>query len=84
MKIRLVDATRAQTVARREWVRPYEDPEWQADAFAAAVLMPRKSFSSAFRGERGGDVAGALAKTFGVSRSAVKTRLDLLHKNRWL
>ena len=50
------------------------DPEWQADAFAAALLMP----ANAFRRQR--TVSQAM-KTFGVSRHAALKRARLLNVN---
>jgi hypothetical protein len=48
------------------------DPEWQADVFAAALLMPK----AAFRRCR---TVGEAMKLFGVSRSAAITRAGWLH-----
>lgn len=52
-------------------VKPYQCPEWQADAFAGAFMMP----SNGFRGLSSVDEAAAL---FGVSRSAAQTRAKTL------
>jgi len=51
----------------------YRDPEWQANAFAAAVLMPRQHF----RHDYGGSIR-AVAAEFGVSLEAAKLRVKKL------
>lgn len=51
----------------------HTDPEWQADLFAAALLMPKE----AFKKMKSVDEA---MRTFGVSRSAAITRAKWLHQ----
>jgi len=61
-------------------LKPFENPEVQANVFAAALLMPRKPFlsmlSELVRKKLPKEVIiDKLRKTFGVSKSAVETRL---------
>jgi hypothetical protein len=49
--------------------------EWEANWFAAALLMPRDAFHSAWRRSR--DI-GVIARQFGVSREAAEVRKDVL------
>ena len=61
---------------RRKDLKPYEDPEWQAWRFAAAVLMPRRVVA---------DMCGKgfnpcdLARHFQVNRIFVERRLSQLN-----
>ena len=50
--------------------------EWEANWFAAGLLMPEEQFSSAYR-SMSGDVIG-LADQFGVSVSAATVRAQAL------
>jgi Zn-dependent peptidase ImmA (M78 family) len=60
---------------RRDDLKPYEDPEWQAWRFAAAVLMPRKVITEMCL--RGYDTFD-LARHFQVNRIFVQRRLKQL------
>lgn len=72
-----------QPRARRASLPAFEDPEWQADAFAAAALMPRRPFARAAR-EAGPCGPEALASLFGVTPTAVSARRRVLRRKRWL
>lgn len=64
--------------------------EWQANQFAAALLMPMPAFRLAFKDLTPGgwyaiedqsekeDIVQALADLFGVSRQSVAIRIDTL------
>jgi len=61
--------------------KPFEDTEWQANAFASALLMPAQGL----RGleEKHGELTVALiAKQFGVSEEAATYRLELFRNRR--
>jgi len=60
-------------------LEPFCDPEWQANAFAAAVLMPTSGMQSLQRRfkERSAFVMKVM-ETFGVSYSAANYRIDKL------
>lgn len=62
-----------QQLARtnNEPIKPYENPEWQADTFAAELLMPRGKITEY-------DTAFSVASRFGVSYTAAKVRLSKL------
>jgi hypothetical protein len=61
---------------RREDLKVYEDPEWQANRIAGAVLMPRQAMRTLIR-ECGADVQAVVGR-FGVSRAAADLRLKQL------
>jgi hypothetical protein len=61
---------------RRSELRPYVDPEHQANVFAAAFLMNANAVRVSFRESRG-DVAH-MARVFGVSFTAMRIRLESL------
>jgi hypothetical protein len=53
----------------------YEDTEWQANAFAAALLMPAAALRDL---ERAGRLnSGIVRREFGVSFTAAETRVDV-------
>lgn len=56
--------------------KPYEDTEWQANAFASALLMPADGLH-ALEQEHGVLTAALVATQFGVSSEAAGYRLDL-------
>jgi hypothetical protein len=53
-------------------IPPYKDSEWQADTFAAYVLMPAELAK--------GKSADEIEKEFGVSASAARARVDRLRR----
>lgn len=60
---------------RKANLKAYEDPEWQANTFAAALLMPLPAVQKLMRlGESIGDVANI----FKVSHSAAQIRVEKL------
>ena len=65
-------------LARRSEIRAFEDPEWQANAFAAAILMPLTSMRRLHR--QGRMNVGTVMRIFGVSWSAATKRIDRLEK----
>ena len=70
-----VESTRSvqQLVTDVDWL------EWQADAFAAALLMPQDSFRKAWEKHRGQpDLRTELAKVFLTSEKAVGIRMQQL------
>lgn len=60
-------------LAPNEKLKPYEDPEYQANAFASALLMGEEYI-------KGKDYI-QVAKECSVSYSAAKIRIDFLKKN---
>ena len=61
---------------RRERIVPYRDPEWQANRGAAALLMPAIPFWRVFGARLDRVDPAEVARTFGVSYTAAKYRLD--------
>lgn len=72
---RLVDGHRL-ALYRRTNIPAYRNPEWQANYFAGAFLMPTKAVLAVVQ-EAGPDV-GVVAETFQVSASAADVRLRQL------
>ncbi len=61
--------------------KPFEDTEWQANAFASALLMPARGL--AFLETKEGHLdAGLVAERFGVSCEAAGYRLDCFQSRR--
>lgn len=67
---------------RKAEIPAFRDPEWQANQFAAAVLMPAPAVRVLVARE--GTNPGALAETFKVSAAAARIRLQTLEELRWL
>ena len=87
LKMRFTSSTGtpSQVVQRRRNTPPYRDPEWQADCFAAALLMPRGPFAFQYRHLTEADrPIKTLKRQFGVSGTAVRTRIARLEKYGWL
>lgn len=59
---------------RRADIPPFRDPEWQADRFAAGVLMPAAMVAKLTRGVLRHRVADIIAATFQVSDRAARIR----------
>lgn len=57
----------------------YFDTEWQADAFAGAMLMPAQSLRSLID-KPDGDARRIIKRTFGVSGSAAEVRLRVVRE----
>jgi hypothetical protein len=73
----LVDG-RVPAMFRRQDIRPYLDPEWQAHVFAGAFLMPTAAVQ-AFVKSSGADPV-LMAGTFQVSTIAAEKRLTHMRK----
>jgi hypothetical protein len=65
----------------REGHKPYEDTEWQANAFAGALLMPARGIAALEKRNRSVAVS-MIVNQFKVSREAAGYRLDLFNKRR--
>jgi hypothetical protein len=86
---KLATAARAVDITQ---VPPYISPEWQANTFAAALLMPKQTFwseySAIMRDHQDGFFTGfevhVLANTFKVSCIAVEKRIEALIKKKGL
>lgn len=65
---------------RRGDLKPYEDPEWQAERYASALLMPADMVCAVLDGQDMAYAAESLMETFIVSRPAAKKRLENLQK----
>jgi Zn-dependent peptidase ImmA (M78 family) len=61
--------------------RVYEDTEWQANAFAAAFLVPAAGLANLER-SRGILTAQELVRRFNVSFDAARIRLDCFRARR--
>jgi len=62
---------------RRKDLPSYEDPEWQAWAFAGELLMPLEALL-----QLGGQAVHRLSALFSVSTKMVETHLGLLSRSR--
>jgi hypothetical protein len=69
---------RAPALQRRQETKPFRDPEWQANVFAAAFLMPTQAVLAAV--ESIGADPRAIAKAFAVSIRAAETRLEYMRR----
>ena len=76
------ESTVGVPVYRRSRVKPFRDPEWQANRGAAALLMPAVMVRWLL--ERCGPDIPAFASVFGVSRKAASYRIDDALNNRLL
>lgn len=56
-------------------LRAFEDPEWQADFLAGALLMPRKIVLQLMQKYSGETLLQIMVKTFKVSRTAAEVRI---------
>ncbi len=59
---------------RRTSVPPYRDPEWQANRFAASLLMPEKMVKLLADNTTQGQIVKKLVNTFQVSNEAARIR----------
>jgi hypothetical protein len=73
----LVDAGEL-VLYRRTKIKPYVDPEWQANTFASAVLMPEAMVRRIAAMEHRMLLVGRMAEVFGVSPKAAEVRLAKL------
>jgi hypothetical protein len=65
-------------VCRRQNIKPFLDPEWQANEFAGALLMPEQMVRLLAGKERRVLLAATMAEAFGVSTQAAEVRLNIL------
>ncbi|MGD0383463.1 MAG: ImmA/IrrE family metallo-endopeptidase [Thermoguttaceae bacterium] len=65
-------------IYRRKLIKPFVDPEWQANAFAAAVLMPEPMVRMLAAKKGGIQLLDSMIKIFGVSPKAAEIRLEKL------
>ncbi len=65
-------------VCRRQNIKPFLDPEWQANAFGGALLMPEEMVRLLVAKERRVLLAATMAEVFGVSMQAAEVRLNVL------
>jgi Zn-dependent peptidase ImmA (M78 family) len=63
---------------RRDDIKPYVDPEWQANTFASAVLMPEQMVRRVIAGKQRRLMANSLVEVFAVSLTAAEVRLKKL------
>lgn len=78
----LVD-TGELTLYRRSDIPTQIDPEWQANVFAAALLMPRAMVKLVDKEARNAEIAD-MVYYFGVSPTAARVRLSSLRRNGYL
>ena len=65
-------------LCRRQNIKPYRDPEWQANAFAGALLMPEPMVRLLASKRQRILLLDAMADAFGVSPKAAEVRLNVL------
>ncbi|WP_437639393.1 ImmA/IrrE family metallo-endopeptidase [Sorangium sp. So ce854] len=68
-------------LARRMEIKAYNDPEWQADAFAGSLLMPATALMM-LEDEHGSLSVSLLVRVFRVSKSAARYRLSIYETHR--
>lgn len=68
-------------LARRSDIKPFRSPEWQADTFSSASLMPAPALFRLER-EHGALTIDLLQDTFLVSRQATEIRISVFHEHR--
>lgn len=77
----LLDSSVTSTVMyRRSELKAYEDPEWQANSYASAILMPAKSTLEVIENSTPFTATDNVMETFIVSRSAAEKRIENLKK----
>jgi hypothetical protein len=64
--------------ARRSQIKPYLDPEWQANAFAAGLLLPALMVRQVVEGVDFDERVAALREAFDVTTTAAGLRLRTL------
>lgn len=69
------------TFAQRSRIRAFEDPEWQANAFAAAILMPLKTMRMLHQRDLMDPLH--IMDVFNVSWSAANRRVLKLRELQW-
>ena len=74
LQSRLISRGGNGQLSRRDEIRPFRDPEWQANHGAAALLMPYREVWGVI--ERKGWSVGALQRRFAVSRQSTAIRLE--------
>jgi len=81
-RIAFRDAVATPTARLKRGMKIYESPEWQANVFASALLMPKKSVQQwidLVRCEQPDSISIAdMAETFGVSFQAARIRIERL------
>jgi hypothetical protein len=68
---------------RRSNIPTYCDPEWQANALAAAFLMPLTAIK-VLHNSYGPPTVATIMETFEVSRPAAQTRLEIIAKKGFM
>ena len=63
-------------------IAPYRDPEWQAETFAGALLMPASTVRKLVAD--GGRSNELLSSVFEVSWAAARVRLEVMDQQGWL
>lgn len=77
LEVELIESTMDEPrLYRRSELRPFEDPEWQANRVAEAILMPSQSVQAVLA--RYGPNPHALMGVFKVSFTAADTRIGHL------
>lgn len=77
LKTQLVDGA-GLALYRRQEIKPYLDPEWQAGVFAGAFLMPTQAVLAAV--DRLGEDPRRIAMAFAVSIQAADYRIDSMRR----
>ncbi len=63
---------------RRQFVKPFRDPEWQANTFASAILMPASMVQELAKKESRLFLTVTMTEVFQVSPTAAEVRLKKL------
>jgi hypothetical protein len=72
------------SLKRRGQIKPFRDPEWQANVFASALLMPAPSVASLKASIGPGFDATDMMETFLVSYEAANVRYEQLKSKRMI
>jgi hypothetical protein len=82
LKTRLADLGSVPLFRRGVNIKPFRDPEWQANCFASAILMPADAVCALANSLASPLLlVGEMVKTFKVSNSAATVRLKVLRNN---
>jgi Zn-dependent peptidase ImmA (M78 family) len=65
-------------LCRRQIVKPFRDPEWQANAFSGALLMPAPMVRMLAAKQSRSLLPATMREEFGVSTQAAEVRLQVL------
>lgn len=79
--ITMTSETEALYRTERSNLKPFEDPEWQADYLAGCLLMPRKAVFTLSKNTSKHELVEKMIRVFQVSKHAAEVRLKKLKIN---